>query len=124
MSLIKQCAIANVLRHWLEITSLVRNYVIGKKLRHWLEITSRATNDYGDRLALAYCVNRYPNPFFEQFFSKRNVVIDQDKFALAEMIQWIWRSAIRNYKPITIYIPSERMRVLFMKWLNDEEVSF
>ena len=87
--------------------------------KHWLEITSRATNDYGSRLALAYCINRYPNPFFEQFFNKRNIQINEDQYALAEMIQWIWRSAIRNFEPITIYIPSERMRNIFINWLND-----
>jgi len=92
--------------------------------KHWLEITSRATNDYGDRSALAYCINRYPNPFFEQFFYKRNIAINEDQYALAEMIQWIWRGAIRNYQPITLYIPSERMRTLFIKWLNNEEINF
>lgn len=92
--------------------------------KHWLEITSRAVNDYGDRVALAYCINRFPNPFFEHFFYKRNITINEDKFALAEMIQWIWRSAIRNFEPIILYIPSERMRMLFIKWLNNEKIEF
>jgi hypothetical protein len=92
--------------------------------KSWLEITSRAVNDYGDRIALAYCINRFPNPFFEHFFHKRNITINEDEFALAEMIQWVWRSAIRNFEPITIYIPSERMRVLFEKWLNNEKIEF
>jgi hypothetical protein len=90
----------------------------------WLEITSRATNDYGDRTALAYCVNRYPNPFFQHFFSKRNIQINEDHYALSEMLQWIWRSAIRNYQPVDLYIPSERMRTLLLKWLHNEEVVF
>ena len=34
------------------------------------------------------------------------------------MIQWIFRSQIRQYKPINIYIPSERMRELLIDWLN------
>ena len=92
--------------------------------KQWLEITCRATNDYGDRVALAYCVNRYSNPFFQHFFNKRNVRINEDHFALSEMQQWIWRSAIRNGHPISLYIPSERMRTLFIKWLNDEEIVF
>jgi len=102
-----------------DIPKLKRN---GVSQLQWLEITSRATNDYSDRNVLAYCVNRYPNPFFEHFFNKRNIVIDKDKYALSEMIQWIWRSAIRNEEPIIIYIPSERMRKLFKMWLLIEEI--
>jgi len=33
------------------------------------------------------------------------------------MIQWIWRSAIRDGKEIWVYIPSRRMRELLKKWL-------
>jgi len=36
------------------------------------------------------------------------------------MLQWIFRSSIRDNKPINIYIPSSRMRNLLVKWLNNE----
>ena len=42
-----------------------------------------------------------------------------DEYALSEMIQWIWRSAIRDGKEIWVYIPSRRMRELLKKWLLD-----
>ena len=48
--------------------------------------------------------------------------IDQDTFALAEILQWIWRSAIRNGEPINLCILSPRMRELFLDWLYDGEV--
>jgi len=51
---------------------------------------------------------------------KRNVRLDQDTYALAEMLQWIFRSRIRNDEPIDIYVPSERMRSLLIKWLEGE----
>ncbi|MCT9509257.1 hypothetical protein KTJ05_18660, partial [Acinetobacter baumannii] len=38
----------------------------------------------------------------------------------SEMVQWIWRSAIREGNPINIYVPSSRMRSLLQRWLNDE----
>ena len=50
-------------------------------------------------------------------FSRYGVSVDNDAFALAEMLQWIWRSAIRDDKSINIYIPSERMRNLLIGWL-------
>jgi hypothetical protein len=90
----------------------------------WIEMTSRSTNLHRDKTALAYLVNRYPQPYFEDFFETRNVPINQDHFAISEMIQWVFRSAIRDQKPISIYIPSERMRTLFMKWLDGKEPSF
>ena len=37
------------------------------------------------------------------------------------MLQWIWRSAIRDGKPINAYIPSKRMRELLINWMNDFE---
>jgi hypothetical protein len=34
------------------------------------------------------------------------------------MIQFIWRSAIRDGKPIHLFVPSERMRTLLKDWMN------
>ena len=34
------------------------------------------------------------------------------------MIQWIWRSRIRNDQDINIYIPSVRMRNLLNSWIE------
>ena len=85
----------------------------------WVELNSRATNMHIQKNVLVYPINRYLTPFFSLFFSKRNISIDQDKFALSELIQWIFRSAIREGKEIWIYIPSRRMRTLFLDWLNE-----
>jgi hypothetical protein len=82
----------------------------------------KATNEYKDRIALAYCVNRYLSPDYEAYFTRYGVVINQDMYALSEMIQWIWRSAIRDDKSISIYIPSARMRGLLQDWLNNENL--
>jgi len=47
--------------------------------------------------------------------------IDRDAYATAEIVQWVFRSAIRNGEPITIYFLSKRMRTLFLNWLNSDE---
>jgi hypothetical protein len=83
----------------------------------------RASNDYKDRTVLAYLCNRYVNPVTANFFVLNEIPIDQDMYALSEMLQWIWRSAIRDGKPIKIYIPSKRMRNLLINWLNTGEIS-
>ncbi|HUU86242.1 MAG TPA: hypothetical protein VMX17_00645 [Candidatus Glassbacteria bacterium] len=83
-----------------------------------IPINARATNDYGDKTVLAYMVNRYLDPSYNLFFENRGQSINEDKFALSEILQWIFRSAIRNDQDIRIYIPSERMRNLLANYLN------
>jgi hypothetical protein len=86
--------------------------------RNFIAINARATNDFINKKYLAYVVNRYLNPSFLQFFLQKGIHVDQDRFALSELVQWIWRSAIRNGEKIYIYIPSERMRGLLQNWLD------
>jgi len=62
------------------------------------------------------------SPDYENYFTRYNIIIDQDIYALAEMLQFIWRSAIRDNKPINLYIPSRRMRELLIHWLNNENL--
>jgi len=44
--------------------------------------------------------------------------IDIEVFALSELLQWIWRSAIRNGQPISVCILSDKMLRLFETWLG------
>ncbi len=85
----------------------------------FLYVSARATNEYRNRTAIAYLVNRFTDPNLMKFFISNGIALDQDKFALSEMLQWIWRSAIRDDKPINLYIPSKRMRDLLINWMNE-----
>lgn len=84
----------------------------------FIPINTRATNVYSESIYLAYCCNIFLHPDITLFFSKRNVKINQEEYALSEMLQWIYRSAIRNNRKINIYIPSKRMRILLKNWLT------
>lgn len=79
---------------------------------------ARATNDYSDKKHLAYLVNRFLPPGLVNYFKDREVCINADLFAVSEMIQWIFRSAIRNRESIHLYVPSERMRRLLISWIE------
>lgn len=84
----------------------------------FVECNCRATNVYGDRTYAAYCVNLHMRPMIKRYVSMGT---EQEKlWALSEMLQWIWRSAIRNGQKITLYIPSKRMRELLIQWLDNE----
>lgn len=83
----------------------------------FVSCTVRATNMYQDRHYLAYCINVFYDVRLTRYFQCRGVDIDQDMYALSEMVQWIWRSAIRKGDDIWIYVPSIRMRTLLTTWL-------
>ncbi len=51
---------------------------------------------------LAYLCNVFMNPIVKGYFDKTHVPVSEDIYALSEMLQWIWRSQIRDMKPITI----------------------
>lgn len=84
-------------------------------------INARATNEYSNKKAVAYIGNRYLKPTIKNFFTFNKLSMSnnfEDKFALSELVQFVYRSAIRNGEPIDVYIPSKRMRELFLEWLK------
>lgn len=82
-------------------------------------INMRASNNWSDRTAVAYLVNRFMNLDICKYFEDDGVRPDQNLFALSEMLQFIWRSAIRKNEPINLYIPSSRMRGLLENWIKE-----
>ena len=96
---------------------------IEKKLSCFLSSNAKATNDFRERSVLAYCVNMFLNPYTKKYFKKKNlkdgtqIEVNEELFALSCMLQWIFRSQVREGKPITVYIPSARMRNLLQRWL-------
>ena len=79
-----------------------------------------------DRHNLAYVYNMNSNPSYDKYFAKRldtngnPIAINNDLFALGCLIQWIWRSAIRENEEIWIFIPAPRMRNLLIEWMDGE----
>lgn len=83
----------------------------------------RASNEYRNRTHLAYCINVFMQPWKKLFFEDKGITVDESGYALSEMIQWIWRSAIRDGKEIWIYVPSSRMRSLLIDWIEEVDNS-
>lgn len=83
----------------------------------WLPMNLKAVNDHCEKDVVMYCVNRYINPHVAKFL---NVTDEQEDFwALSELIQFLFRSAIRNGNKINVYIASVRMRSLLLSWLEN-----
>ena len=87
--------------------------------KRYLVFNRRATNQYRNCDVLAYCANVFINVSERRYFESRGILIDDDLYALSIMLQWIWRSAIRDGKDIDIYIPSVRMRILLENWIAE-----
>ena len=82
----------------------------------FVSLGSRATNMYIDKVSLAYLANIYLNPYIAQFFNSKGVKVNEDLYALSELLQWIFRSAVREEQDINIFVPSQRMRELLKGW--------
>ena len=87
--------------------------------RTWLASNTRATNELRHKWCLIHCYNRYPTQSVMQYLKDYGVQVDNDVFAISEMLQWIWRSRIRSGKDIYLAIASPRMKLLFLNWLHD-----
>lgn len=83
----------------------------------FLACNSKGTNQYRNKTALAYLLNIYPNTRQKTYLYSKGIAFNDDFYALSEMLQWIWRSAIRDGKPVQLYVPSLRMRTLLKDWL-------
>lgn len=86
--------------------------------KSFLTFNAKATNAYRNRHYLMYIVNLFMNVNEKKFYQKHGITVDEDAYALSIMVQWIWRSAIRDGDEIGLYIPSRRMRNLLINWIE------
>lgn len=83
---------------------------------------ARATNDYQNKESLAYTINRFMQPYKKNFFISHGINVNEDMYALSELLQWVWRSRIRKEEQINLYIPSKRMRTLLKEYLENNDM--
>ena len=100
-----------------------KGYLKGKGYTNsFITFNKRATNDFADRHYLAYCLNVFLMPWMKNYLARIGAKeINQDMYALSVLIQWLFRSAVRNGDEVWIYIPSRRMRWLLEEWLKNLE---
>jgi hypothetical protein len=79
----------------------------------------RATNKFSSAEFLYYAVEKHNNPVLKRYCAERyGFKVDESFLALDAMVQWIFRSAIRNGKEISVMILSAKMRNLLNDWLS------
>lgn len=120
--------IANLLGRKFKAKSINTGFTTFKEFRERLKgkgysngfmvVNERATNMFAHKNTMIYLANRYVNPNFKDFFRTENITVNEDLWALSEMLQWIFRGSIREDKPMNLYIPSKRMRTFLINWLD------
>lgn len=87
----------------------------------FLSKNTRASNEYRDCVSCLYMVNVYPNTSIEHHLKQFGIIVDRDKYALSEMVQFLFRGSVRMGEDMDILVLSNRMRTLLEEWLNNEE---
>ncbi|WP_299884892.1 hypothetical protein [uncultured Ruegeria sp.] len=86
----------------------------------WVANQTRGINDYINCSHAFYLYDQHPNPVLCSYLQK-----DADKwgeqYALTELVQWLYRSRVRVGEPVTVYVPSDRMRRILTDWLNSAQ---
>lgn len=91
--------------------------------KSFVAMNTRATNELQDKKVCIYLVNRFIHTPTHTLLQKRldainsGVTVSNDVYALSELLQWLFRSRIRNGQTVELYIPSERMRLLLKQYL-------
>lgn len=96
-------------------------YARGTKLFEgvqWIANTTRGTNNYAHASHLIYLYEQNMNPYIRRWLGLAADPKSQDRYALSELVQWVYRSRIRRGEPIVLYLPSARMRRLLQRWLD------
>lgn len=84
----------------------------------WIANTTRGTNDHAHCSHMIYLYDQHMNPYVKRWLGLGWDRSADDRYALTELIQWIYRSRVRKGEPVTIFIPSKRMRDLLCGWLD------
>lgn len=94
-------------------------YLKGKGYtKQWLAANTKAVNDYQNTHKLAYVYNAFMHPEVSKYLQGKGNTPNSDVYALSELLQWVFRSRVRNGEEISLYIPSNRMRKLLIEWLQ------
>jgi len=83
----------------------------------WLGCSVRATNKYAHKKLAIHCFNRYPHTVIDSYLKDHGAKIDEDVYAISELLQWLFRSNCRLPDgSVTLAIASKRMYDLYVDW--------
>ena len=105
------------LRMWTVFSDYKKDFMRNGWTSGYVAFNKKSTNEYSDRRNLAYLCNVFLHPDIAHYATHHGVTVDEDQYATSMLVQWIWRSAIRNGEEIWLYLPSSRMRQFLKEWM-------
>ena len=94
--------------------------VDGVLLDPFISKNERASNQYKDFVCCIHTVNVYPHVSLVNHLNTFGVSVDQDLYALSELIQFVFRGCIRQHQEMDVLVVSDRMRSLLCDWLKTD----
>ena len=87
---------------------------------HWLEAKKKATNDYRHCTHMVYLNDLHLPPSIKLWLGLDDA--RQDEWAKGTLVQWVFRSALREPggPKVTFYSPSKRMRDLLNQYCSEK----
>ena len=86
--------------------------------KNWLAFSTKAVNTHANMHHVAFLMNVFMMPYIKEVCNNGNFTVDEDLVSLSHLVQFIFRSALRNDEPIKVYVPSVRMRNLLKDYLG------
>lgn len=99
----------------------ITKHILNKRMPKdvdWIYCGTKATNLWAHKTVAVHAYNRFVNTAIKAYLQDYGTPPDDDMFALSEMVQWIYRTQIREDKPIELCIMSLRMKKLLTEWLE------
>ncbi|WP_425051163.1 hypothetical protein [Psychromarinibacter sp. S121] len=92
---------------------------------NWVAPGVRGVNKYRHCSVVISLYDYHLHPAILEWLGKEADNDFKDRYAVSELLQFIYRSRIRcrssiDYPTITLFLPSERMRNLFLEWVNQD----
>ena len=67
------------------------------------------TNQFIHCRTAIYLWDQHLNPYVRRWLGLGDDRFADDQYAITELVQWLYRTAVRRGEPITVYMPSKRI---------------
>ena len=107
---------------WLDADNRAKGlFANGSKLKtaNWIAKTTKGTNDYMHCSHAVHLSRLHLSPNIKSYLGVGREF--EKAWAVSELIQWVYRTALRNEQPVELYIACAHMKSLLEEWLYEDD---
>ena len=108
---------------WLDADDKAKGlFAHGSKLTaaNWIAKTTKGTNDYMHCSHAVHLTKLNLSPNIKSYLGAGKAF--EKDWAVSELIQWVYRTALRNEEPVELYIACGYMKSLLEEWLHEDDM--